>query len=52
MLGKHLGMFKEVSVPDTEVKFICELNIVYQRLVTSNEWQVTCDEQENRKEFK
>ena len=29
MLGKHLGMFKEVSVPDTEVKFICELNIVH-----------------------
>ncbi|MHB8335797.1 MAG: terminase small subunit [Ignavibacteriaceae bacterium] len=30
MLGKHLGMFKELSVPDTEVKFICEINIVHQ----------------------
>ena len=35
ILGKHLGMFKEVSEPDTEVKFICQVNII--RQITSNE---------------
>ncbi|MHB1688736.1 MAG: terminase small subunit [Ignavibacteriaceae bacterium] len=30
MLGKHLGMFKELSEPETEVKFICEINIIHQ----------------------
>ena len=36
ILGKHLGMFKEVSEPDTEVKFICQVNIIRQEIVTSD----------------